>query len=137
MLSPTNKRGDGREEYLERRGRFLRSAAHLVEIDLLRTGQRVPMRQALPDAEYFVFVGRSERRPLTEVWPIPLGQPLPPVPIPLLAGDSDVRLELQAAFDAVYDAVGYDLLLKYDRLPQVALTPSQQVWAQNVLDGRR
>ena len=137
LLSPTNKRGDGREEYLERRGRFLRSAAHLVEIDLLRTGQRVPMRQALPDAEYFVFVGRSERRPLTEVWPIPLGQPLPPVPIPLLAGDSDVRLELQAAFDAVYDAVGYDLLLKYDRPPQVALTPSQQVWAQNVLDGRR
>ena len=94
VLSPTNKRGEGREEYLERRGRFLRSAAHLVEIDLLRTGHRVPMRQPLPEGEYFVFVGRRERRPLTEVWPISLRQRLPEVPIPLLAGDPDVRLDL-------------------------------------------
>ena len=133
VLSPTNKRGEGREEYLERRGR----SAHLVEIDLLRTGHRVPMRQPLPEGDYFVLVGRRERRPLTEVWPIPLSHRLPEVPIPLLAGDADVRLDLQVAFNAVYDAVGYDLLLKYDLPPHVPLAPPQQAWAETILAGRR
>lgn len=134
VLSPTNKRGgDGRQEYLERPARYLRSPAHLVEIDLLRTGHCPPMRQSLPDAPYSIFVGRSERRPVTQVWPILLDQPLPAVPIPLLAGDPDVTLDLQAAFAAVYDAVGYDLVLRYDRPPEVTLTPPQQEWARGVL----
>ena len=136
VLSPSNKRGEGRDEYLERRGRFLRSTAHLVEIDLLRTGHRVPMRQPLPQGDYFVLVGRRERRPLTEVWPIQLGQRLPEVPVPLLEGDADVELDLQGAFNAVYDAVGYDLLLKYDHPPQVPLTPQQRAWAETILAKR-
>jgi len=41
ILSPTNKRGDGHDEYLQRRTRLLRSTAHLMEIDLLRTGEPV------------------------------------------------------------------------------------------------
>ena len=133
VLSPTNKRGEGREEYLERRGRLLRSTAHLIEIDLLRTGKRVPMRQPLPAGDYFVLVGRRERRPVTEVWPVMLGQVLPEVPVPLLADDPDMKLHLQAAVDAVYDAVGYDLLLKYEQPPHVALTPQQRAWAETIL----
>lgn len=43
VLSPTNKRGDGYKEYLAKRRRILLSSAHLMEIDLLRRGQRVPM----------------------------------------------------------------------------------------------
>ena len=38
LLSPTNKRGDGYKEYLNKRDRILRSNAHLIEIDLLRKG---------------------------------------------------------------------------------------------------
>jgi hypothetical protein len=106
-LSPTNKQGAGRAEYLERRQRLLLSAAHLVEIDLLRAGQRLPMHQVLPSVPYFVFVGRAERRPLTEVWPITLREALPTIPIPLLQGDADVPLDLQAALTAVYDGCAY------------------------------
>ena len=87
ILSPTNKRGDGRAEYLMRRQRLLLSAAHLLEIDLLRSGQRVPIRKTLPLHPYFVFVSRAERRPIIEVWPIRLDTPLPVVPVPLLPGD--------------------------------------------------
>src|SRR5205823_1924449 len=47
FLSPWNKRGPGREEYLEKRTRLLRSAAHLMEIDLVRRGLRPPMRRPL------------------------------------------------------------------------------------------
>lgn len=43
ILSPTNKRGEGRLEYLAKRRRLLLSTAHLMEIDLLRQGQRVPI----------------------------------------------------------------------------------------------
>ena len=35
ILSPTKKRGTGREEYLRKRESILLSATHLVEIDLL------------------------------------------------------------------------------------------------------
>lgn len=39
VLSPTNKRGDGYREYLDKRRRILSSMAHLMEIDLLRKGE--------------------------------------------------------------------------------------------------
>ena len=42
LLSPANKRpGPDREQYLAKRRRLLKSAAHLVEIDLLRGGRHV------------------------------------------------------------------------------------------------
>src|SRR5262249_9346341 len=85
--SPTNKRGEGRREYLRRRDRFLGSDVHLLEIDLLRKGRRVPMEEPLPPAPYFVFLSRADQRPLTEVWPIALDQPLPEVPVPLRGGE--------------------------------------------------
>lgn len=67
LLSPYNKRGHGRSDYLQKRASILCSSAHLVEIDLLRQGQRLPMKRKLPDAEYFVFLSRAGRRPLTEI----------------------------------------------------------------------
>jgi hypothetical protein len=67
LLLPTNKRGEGRKEYLEKRQRILSSTAHLTEIDLLRRGQRVPMQKRLPLAPYFIFLSRAERRPMVEV----------------------------------------------------------------------
>ncbi len=135
VLSPTNKRGDGREEYLEKRDRILRSQAHLVEIDLLRRGRRVPMERPLPPAPYYVYVGRQEMRPVTDVWPIHLDQPLPQIPIPLLAGDADVMLDLQMALTAVYDLSDYGLEIDYSRPPEVPLTPEQAAWVDQHLRG--
>src|SRR5207253_7651908 len=44
VLFPTNKRGEGYDEYVDKRDRILRSSVHLIEIDLLRKGLRVPMQ---------------------------------------------------------------------------------------------
>lgn len=121
LLSPANKRGQGYDDYVNKRQRVLLSPTHLLEIDLLRKGKRVPMRQSLPNAPYFVFLSRSERRPRTDIWQIELDQPLPTIPVPLLAGDDDIPLNLQQAFENVYDAIGYDLIIDYDQLPDIPI----------------
>ena len=80
------------------------------------------MQQELPDAPYFVLLNRVERRPIVDVWPILLTAPLPVVPVPLLPGDADVPLDLQATFTAMDDLLGYDLLLDYNQPPDVPLS---------------
>lgn len=126
ILSPTNKRGEGYTEYLKKRRQILISDTHLLEIDLLRRGTRVPMQKKLPAGQYFIFLSRAEERPITLVWPITLQQPLPTVPIPLLPGDADVLLDLQAAFTTAYDLLGYDLLVDYRTTPDVPLTKQEK-----------
>ena len=113
VLSPVNKTGEGRTEYLAKRRRVLLSPSHLMEIDLLRRGERVPMRQRLPDYPYFVFLSRAESRPVTDIWPVGLRESLPVVPVPLLAGDAEESLDLQAALTAVYDTFRYALTIDY------------------------
>jgi hypothetical protein len=49
--------------------------------------------------------------------------------VPLLAGDIDVALDLQAAFTAAYDLPGYDLIVDYSQPPDVPLTPQDAAWA--------
>ncbi len=133
ILSPANKSGEGRREYLTKRQKVLRSSAHLVEIDLLRRGARVPMQRDLPEADYFVFVSRAEERPMIDVWPIALEQSLPIIPVPLSAGDTDVELDLQKALDNVYDLRGFDLVLDYRWPPETPLGPAAADWARGML----
>jgi plasmid stabilization system protein ParE len=133
VLSPTNKRGEGRDEYLAKRRRILHSRSHLVEIDLLRSGRRIPMMRALPSAPYYVYVGRFEIRPETDVWPMPFDQPLPTIPVPLLPGDADVFLDLQLALTSVYDLSDYNLEINYTQPPAGPLAPDQAAWVDERL----
>jgi hypothetical protein len=133
VLSPWNKTSNGYDEYVEKRQKLLLSTAHLIEIDLLRGGQRVPMQDPLPPADYFVLVGRANRRPVTDVWPIQLKEALPKVPIPLLKGDPDVLLDLQQAVTSVYDAFGYRYLIDYAQPPRVPLPAKSIEWIRERL----
>lgn len=136
LLSPTNK-GSGRREYLRKRRRFLHSSAHLLEIDLHHQGRRIPLDDPYPDAGYFVLLNRARKRAWTEVWPVPIEQPLPTVPIPLLKGDADVPLDLQAALTTVYDAGGFDLVVDYREPPDVELSAEEAAWLDGYLRARR
>jgi hypothetical protein len=119
VLSPVNKRPghEAYSEYLRKRRELLRSAAHLLEIDLLRGGQRPPLETDVPEAPYYVTLSREERRPTVEVWPIQLGEELPVIPVPLLAPDPDAPLDLSAAVAAVYERGGYADLIDYSQSP--------------------
>jgi hypothetical protein len=101
----------------------------LLEIDLLRQGQRLDLVGELPPAPYYVFLSRWQRRPYTQVWPIPLREPLPAVPVPLLPPDPDVPLDLPAAVNAGFDLVGYERLLNYaDPPPPPPLSDADAAW---------
>ena len=76
-----------------------------------------------------MFVSRAEERPRTEIWPVELADPLPVVPIPLLADDADVSLDLQQAFRTIYDLLGYGFEVDYGCEQEVPLTEEQQEWA--------
>lgn len=133
VLSPTNKRGPGREEYAGKRFHILSGNAHLVEIDLLRTGTRFPTAQALPAVPYFVFISHAERRGAVEVRPIALERVLPTIDIPLLPGDASVPLDLQQALGVVYDIIGYDDLIDYTQPPPGPHTPVETSWIEERL----
>lgn len=133
FLSPTNKIGSGREQYLKRQAEILNSPVHLLEIDLIRRGKRLPLKQRLPSAPYFVFLSRVKDRPKVEVWPIAFDQPLPTVPVPLAGKDQDVSLDLQQAHDEVFNVFRFDLDFDYAQPPDVPLPPEVEPWAQKVL----
>jgi hypothetical protein len=134
MLSPFNKRiGDGRTEYLKRRNAILNSDAHLIELDLLREGERVPMGKPLPPADYYAIVSRSYRRPMAEVYAWTIRQKMPTIPVPLLWGEPDVPLDLQGVLTTVYDRAGYDYRLPYDRDPEPPLRAEDAAWAREII----
>lgn len=129
LLSPTNKyAGPDREQYLAK-ARWLQGRwVHLVEIDLLRGGPRMPWLD-MPECDYCVVVSRYERRPKAGFWPIRLRERLPEIPIPLRRGDADARLDLQPVLDRIYDAAGYAYHI-YSGSPEPQLAPADAAWAQ-------
>jgi hypothetical protein len=133
FLSPVNKRGDGRRQYLRKRNRILRSGTHLMEIDLLRQGLRVPMD---PAGDYFVVLSRADKRPDAEVWGVALEQHLPVVPVPLLHKDADVLLDLQKAVTDVYDLGRFRYVIDYRKPPDVRLTREENAWAIRLLKSK-
>lgn len=119
ILSPVNKRPghEAFDTYRRKRRDLLRTEVHLLEIDLLRGGQRPPLETPLPAAPYFVFLSRGERRPLVDIWPLRLQDAITVLPIPLRAPDPDVPLELGRAIQTIYDEAAYDLRIDYRQPP--------------------
>lgn len=134
LLSPANMyAGPDREQYLAKRRELQGSTAHLVEIDLLRGGPRMPM-EGLPECDYCVLVSRVEERPVAGLWPIRLRDPLPLVRIPLRPPHADAYLNLQELLHRVYDAAGYEDYI-YRGQPQPLLRGEDAAWAQQFVPG--
>jgi Protein of unknown function (DUF4058) len=112
VLSPTNKRaGYGRNTYEAKRQRILASETHLIEIDLLRYGKPMELINTPTKTDYRLLVSRSEDRPQARLYGFDLGQPIPPIGVPLEPGDSEPILDLQAILNEIYDQAGFDLTL--------------------------
>lgn len=142
VLSPANKTaGEGREQYRQKQKQILASPVHLIEIDLLASGElttAIPAEglASLPSHRYLVSVRRAPERHRFEAYPIPLANPLPRVRVPLRAPDPDVALDLQAVFRQCYDNGGYDGLIDYRRPPRAPLSPEEAAWVDGLLRGK-
>jgi len=135
VLSPSNKRRgtEGWEQYLRKRNALLLGSANLVEIDLLRGGQRMPMVEPWPNSPYYLLVGRQSDVPHCRVWPVHVHLALPEIPIPLASPDPDVPLPLQPLIETIYARSRYARRIDYTRLLNPALAPEQAVWLQERL----
>lgn len=142
VLSPRNKTAgsQGRELYRQKQREVLTSETHLLEIDLLRSGQHTVAapREALLGRgpyHYLASLSRGNQRHECEVWGIPVHAALPRVRVPLSAPDPDLILDLQSVFRQVYEDGAFDRVVDYTRPPKVPLGKKDAEWADELLRG--
>ncbi|MEG4226314.1 DUF4058 family protein [Microcoleus sp. N9_B2] len=129
VLSPTNKRGKGREMYEEKRYKVFGSRSHLVEIDLLRSYQPLPVFGNDIEGSYRILVSRGDCRPAADLYLFNLPDAIPAFPLPLRGGDVEPIVDLQALLNGVYDRAAYDFRIDYTTEPVPALSEPDAVWA--------
>lgn len=134
FLSPTNKSGAGRDEYLEKLAILLARPVHVVEIDLLLNGRPTPLGAPLPPHHYRAIIARAGSRPNAQVYAWTVRHPLPTLPIPLRAPDADVPFNLGEAFELTYRLGRFGLLLRHGTpLPEnVPFSPADLKWAESL-----
>jgi len=150
IASPSNKRpGPDRRAYVAKQQDILDSDTSLVEIDLLRAGepllggpQIVESAERLePCPDYLVGISRAwERGPNLdyELFPIKLEDPLPCIPVPLREGEPEVPLDLQYAFNQVYDGGPYARgAVDYGAPPDPPVRPELAEWLAGCLESWR
>jgi hypothetical protein len=138
LLSPTNKQtGAGFSSYLAKRSELINQPIHVVEIDLLLGGERLPMHEPLPAGDCYVFVSRSERRPKSEVYAWSVRRVLPAIPIPLKSPDADVWLDLDAAYAIAYEKGRYARDLQYGAELKLPLGEAERAWVEELARGAR
>jgi hypothetical protein len=139
VLSPSNKRRgtEGWDLYLRKRQSFFEGSANFVEIDLLRHGERMPMRDDWPDVPYYLLVCRKQEAPFCKVWPAYSVAPLPKLPIPLARPDPDLELDVQPLVDEVYALSRYEQDIDYRHPPDGLLSAEDAAWLKARLRPRR
>jgi hypothetical protein len=137
VLSPTNKiPGEGRRRYEEKRLRVLGTRTHLVEIDLVRTGDPMSFRGTPEIGDYRILVSRGDRRPSAMLYAFSLKDPIPKFVVPLRAPDPGPDLDLGTVLRGIYDRARYDLSIDYGAEPVPPLaSEDDRAWLDRLLRG--
>ena len=134
LLSPVNKlHKQGREEYERKRGYVFRSWTNLVEIDLLRAGDSMPVVGAQVQSDYRILVSRGLQRPRASLIACTLRQPIPAFILPLLPGDDEPEVALNRILHALYQRARFDLRLDYTQPPIPPLAETDAAWARELI----
>ena len=138
ILSPANKRNPNLAKYRKKRAKLVEEGIHLLEIDLLRRGERPLQNSALPkEAHYFVMLQRSGQMSV-EVWAMTVRDPLPIVPVPLAAPTADVLLDLGQAMRDIYQRSRYDLSIDYNSTPPPPnFSEEDKKWIEQILQEKK
>jgi hypothetical protein len=135
VLSPTNKRSGtpGWELYQRKRQSLLLGNVNLVEIDLLRGGQRMPMLDPWPDCPYVLMVAKAKKAQLCQVWPAHFQRALPTIPVPLAKPDPPIALNLQPLIESIYQRSRYARSIDYSQPLAPPLDPKEVAWLEERL----
>ena len=137
VLSPSNKvPGQGRLEYEAKRRQVLMTLTSLVEIDLLRAGEPMPMKP-VPKSYYRILVRRGWEGNKGIVYAFGLRHPIPEIPVPLRQGEKEAKLNLNPLLSDIYDRARYHLRLNYRQPPDPPLPPDDLAWVQKILNEKR
>jgi hypothetical protein len=139
VLSPSNKRPgtEGWDLYQRKRQGLLLGRANLVEIDLLRGGQRMPMLDPWPPSPYTLMVARARKPHACLVWEGHFRRPLPPIPVPLAKPDPDIPLNLQPLIETIYQRFRYARSIDYAAELTPPLSPEDAAWCRQQLRAGR
>lgn len=138
ILSPANKRpGRGRDAYEAKRREVLGSRTHLVEIDLLRSGEPMAIAMGNVQSHYRILVSRGDKRPSADLYAFNLTDAIPVFPLPLKAGDAEPVIDLRHLLDQVYDRAGYEVVIDYDQPPVPPLAEDEAAWVEAQLRAAR
>jgi len=133
ILSPKNKKsGEGREAYLRKRRRILKTQTHLIEIDFLR-GNPSFLSGEMPSSDYRILIGRSHDRPSADLYSFSVRHRIPDIPIPLRSGELEPILDLQTLVNQIYQRGRYDLAIDYTHPPQPPLSSVDEIWARSLI----
>ena len=130
VFSPSNKQpGDDREAYLRKRREYLASV-NLLEIDLLRSGERIPTGHPHPPpCDYMVISSRANEFPQLDVWAFTVRDPLPVLPVPIDNRHPHCPLDLRPCLDRVYDEGRFAVDIDYQSSPELPLRTPDAKWA--------
>ena len=128
ILSPVNKRKPGLQPYREKRLRLHYAGVHLIEIDLIRRGERPLEHPYLPKSHYMVALLRAGIG-TTQIWAIDVKEPLPVIPVPLKQADEDTFLDLGAALKDLYEQRSFEKSIDYSETPPPPVfSPEDMKW---------
>jgi hypothetical protein len=142
LISPANKRGVGREEYLAKRGDFLAAGVSVTEVDLCRRGnlrslilERIdlPVSAATPYRYLTRRPAIDGRRAVLDLLPVTLGEPLPELWVPLRPGDPAARVAMQAVLNEAWERGGIGAGIDYRQPCEPALDGDDATWADDLL----
>ncbi|MFN6515424.1 MAG: DUF4058 family protein [Nostoc sp. CreGUA01] len=133
ILSPKNKRSkEGRAAYQSKRQKILASGTNLVEIDLLRQGESMPVLGAIA-TDYSILVSRSYNRPDADLYTFDLKHPIPVFPVPLREGEPEPIIDLQRLLNEVYERARFDLAIDYSQPLKIVRSPQEEAWVKEIL----
>jgi hypothetical protein len=136
LLSPSNKRpgSEGFREYQTKRETLLSTRTSLVEIDLLRAGQRPAIHGEAPESDYRIVVVRGWERPKALLYPFDVQDPIPAIPIPLERSDEEPLLDLNTLLHRLYDQAVYNLRIDYRQPATPPLDEADTAWAAELTE---
>ena len=135
VLSPTNKApGRGRNRYIRNREAIISAGVNLVEIDLLRNWEPMPLETPPPASDYRILVCRGWERPDALLYPFSVRQSIPKFPLPLLPDDIEPEVDLGPIIDGMHHTARYGQIAGYDAPPpEPELAPEMQAWVAEQL----